>query len=43
VLYSLCRTASGNFKLEDAHTIEEIKEWDQEGLLKGLADYEEFF
>jgi len=43
VLYSLCRTQSGNFKLENAHTIEEIKEWDQEDLLKGLADYEEFF
>lgn len=43
VLYSLCRTASGNFKLEDAHSIEEIKEWEQEGLLHGLADYQAYF
>lgn len=43
VLYSLCRTVSGDFNLEDAHSIEEIKEWEQEDLLKGLADYQAYF
>ena len=43
VLYSLCRTESGDFNLDDAHSIDEIKEWEQEELLNGLADYQAYF
>ena len=43
VLYSLRRTHSGDFSIDDAHTVEEIKEWEQEDLLTNLADYQAFF
>jgi tRNA pseudouridine55 synthase len=43
VLYSLRRTASGDFSIEDAHTVESVKEWSQDDLLEGLYDFRKFF
>ena len=41
-LCALRRTVSGDFSIENAHTIENIKEWDQEKLLYSLVGIEEF-
>ena len=42
-LYKLRRTLSGEFTVEDAHNIEEMKNWTQDDLLRGLYGYEEYF
>jgi len=42
VLFCLRRTRSGAFSIDDAHTIEDIKEWSQETLLRSFVGYEEF-
>lgn len=42
VLFNLRRIRSGDFSIEDAHQIEDIKEWDQDQLAKSFVGYEEF-
>ena len=42
VLFNLRRTRSGDFSIAKAHQIEDIKEWDQDKLMRSLAGFEEF-
>ncbi len=37
-LHDLRRTASGKFKIENAHTVEEMRTWTQDDLLRSLVD-----
>ncbi len=39
VLKSLARTGSGEFSLEDAHDVEDIRSWTQDDLYRGLVDF----
>lgn len=41
-LFNLRRTRSGDFSIDNAHQIEDIKEWDQETLTKSFVGYQEF-
>ncbi len=41
-LFVLRRTRSGDFSVNDAHQIEDIKEWEQETLMQSLVGNEEF-
>ena len=41
-LFVLRRTRSGEFLIKDAHKVEEIKEWDQETLMRSFTGFEEF-
>jgi len=38
-LFTLCRTCSGEFSINDAYKIEKIKEWDQETLFRSLVGF----
>lgn len=42
VLFKLRRTRSGEFSIDSAHQIEDIKQWDQETLAKSFVGYQEF-
>lgn len=42
VLFNLRRTRSGDFSINKAYSIDAIKEWDQEKLMRSFAGYEEF-
>jgi len=39
VLFDLARTASGEFKLQDAHDVETMKSWTQDDLLRALVAF----
>jgi tRNA pseudouridine55 synthase len=39
VLFSLARTASGEFKLENARSVEDIRDWTQDDLLQALVAF----
>ncbi len=39
VLFSLARTASGDFKLEDAHSVDTMRKWTQDDLVRSLVEF----
>ena len=43
VMSSLCRTASGNFKIENSYTIDELKAMSENGLYASLIKTEDLF